>query len=110
MVASVGATEKKLQAAQIKYKMGKVLWRANGKAVASQKIDGFIKVLVDDEQHLLGAHIVGADAPEMIQEYALILEQQIPWPQVVATIHPHPTFGEALVEAFLATAGKAINL
>ena len=110
LVASVGATEKKLQTAQIKYQVGKVLWRANGKAVASQKIDGFIKVLVDDEQHLLGAHIVGADAPEMIQECALILEQQIPWPQVVATIHPHPTFGEALVEAFLATAGKAINL
>ena len=110
LVASVGATEKQLLAQQIKYKVGKVLWRANGKAVASQKIEGFIKVLVGEDQRLLGAHIVGADAPEMIQECALIYEQQIPWPKVVATIHPHPTFGEALSEALLATEGKAINL
>lgn len=110
LVASVGANEKQLQAAQIKYKVGKVLWRANGKAVASHKIEGFIKVLVGEQQQLLGAHLVGADAPEMIQECALIYEQQIPWPKVVATIHPHPTFGEALSEALLATEGQAINL
>jgi dihydrolipoamide dehydrogenase len=110
LVASVGMTEKQLNAQGIKYKVGKVLWRANGKAVASGKIDGFIKVLVGEDQILLGAHIVGADAPEMIQECTLIYAQQIPWPQVAATIHPHPTFGEALVEAFMATEGKAINL
>ncbi len=109
-VASVGYTERALKEKGIEYKVGKAPFMANGKAIASNEKDGFIKVLTGKHGELLGAHIVGTQATELIHEYVLFRTMEGIDEEIFATIHPHPTLGEFLGEAVLAAKGRALNL
>jgi dihydrolipoamide dehydrogenase len=109
-VASVGFTERALKEKGIEYKVGKAPFMANGKAIASNENTGFIKVLTGKHGELLGAHIVGTQATELIHEYVLFRTMEGIDEEIFATIHPHPTLGEFLGEAILAAKGRALNL
>lgn len=108
-VASVGYTERELKAKGIEYKVGKVPFVANGKAVASNEKDGFVKTLLGKHGELLGAHIVGTHATELIHEYVLFRTMEGIDEEIFATVHPHPTLGEFLAESVLAAKGRALN-
>ncbi len=110
-VASVGYTERALKEKGIEYNVGKAPFMANGKAIASNEKDGFVKVLTGKKYgELLGAHIVGTHATELIHEYVLFRTMEGIDEEIFATIHPHPTLGEFLGEAVLAAKGRALNL
>ncbi len=108
-VASVGYTERELKAKGIEYKVGKLPFVANGKAVASNEKEGFVKTLMGKHGEMLGAHIVGTHATELIHEYALFKTMEGIDEEIFATVHPHPTLGEWLGEAVLASKGRALN-
>ncbi len=110
-VASVGYTERALKEKGIEYNVGKAPFSANGKAIASNENTGFIKVLTGKKHgELLGAHIVGTNATELIHEYVLFRTMEGIDEEIFATIHPHPTLGEFLGEAVMAAKGRALNL
>ena len=108
-VASVGYTERALKEAGIEYKVGKLPFVANGKAVASNEKDGFVKTLMGKHGEMLGAHIVGTHATEMIHEYTLFRQMEGIDEEIFATVHPHPTLGEWLAEAVMAAKGRSLN-
>ncbi len=108
-VASVGYTERELKAKGIEYKVGKLPFTANGKAVASNEKEGFVKTLMGKHGEMLGAHIVGVQATELIHEYVLFKTMEGIDEEIFATIHPHPTLGEWLGEAVLASKNRALN-
>ena len=108
-VASVGDTEQSLKERGITYKVGKVPFVANGKALASNEKEGFVKVLLGEMGELLGAHIVGSCATELIHEYALFRTMEGIDEEILATVHPHPTLGEWLYEAVAAAKGQSLN-
>lgn len=108
-VASVGFTERALKEKGIEYKVGKVPFGANGKAIASNEKDGFIKVLTGKHGEMLGAHIIGNQATELIHEYVLFRQMEGIDEEIFATVHPHPTLGEFLAEAVMAAKGRALN-
>jgi len=110
-IASIGLTEKALKEKGIAYKVGKFPFLAAGKAVATAEADGFVKVLSDPATgEILGAHIIGAEATELISEYSLAMNLEATVEEVHATIHPHPTYGEAIMEAAAAVSGEAIHI
>lgn len=108
-VASVGYTERDLKAKGVKYSVGKLPFSANGKAVASNEKEGFVKTLLGEHGELLGAHIVGTHATELIHEYALFRTMEGIDEEIFATVHPHPTLGEWLAESVMAARGRALN-
>ncbi len=109
-VASVGKTEEELKAVGIAYKAGKFLFLANGRAKANQTTDGFVKVLADAKtDRVLGCHIVGSQAGELIHEVAVLMEFGGSAEDLARTTHAHPTLAEAVKEAALAVAGRAIH-
>ncbi len=108
-VASVGYTERALKEQGIEYSVGKMPFQANGKAVASNETSGFVKTLLGGHGELLGAHIVGANATELIHEYVLFRTMEGIDEEIFSTVHPHPTLGEFLAEAVLAARGRALN-
>ncbi len=108
-VASIGFTERALKEKGVEYSVGKVPFRANGKAVASNESDGFIKTIIGKEGQLLGAHIVGNGATELIHEFGLMKSQNIVDQQIFDTIHAHPTLGETISEAVMAAKGRTLN-
>ena len=108
-VASIGKTEKKLKEEGVAYKIGKFPFQASGKAVASMQSEGFVKLLVDEKYgEILGAHIVGADATEMIAEFGLAMKLEATAEEIHNTIHAHPTMSEAMMEAAASVFGEAI--
>jgi len=110
-VASIGKTEKKLKEEGVDYKVGKFPFQASGKAVASNEPEGFVKMLVDPKYgEILGAHIVGSDATEMIAEYGLGMKLEVTAVEVHNTIHAHPTLSEAVMEAAASVFGEAIHI
>ena len=110
-VASIGLTEEKAQEQGISYKVGKFPFAASGKAVAVNHAEGFVKVLVGEEYgEILGAHIVGSDATELITEYGLGMKLEATVEEIHQTIHAHPTMSEALAEAAAAVHGEAIHI
>ncbi len=110
-VASIGKTEKKLKEEGVKYKVGKFPFMASGKAVASNASEGFVKLLVDEKYgEILGAHIVGGEATEMIAEYCLGKKLEATAEEIHNTIHAHPTMSEATMEAAAAVFGEAIHI
>ncbi len=108
-VASVGYTERALKEKKIKYSVGKLPFMANGKAVASNETAGFVKTLMGEHGEMLGAHIVGAQATELIHEYTLFRQMEGIDEEIFATVHPHPTLGEFLAESVLAAKNRALN-
>jgi dihydrolipoamide dehydrogenase len=109
-VASVGKTEEELKAAGVDYKAGKFLFLANGRAKANQTTDGFVKVLADARtDKLLGCHIIGPQAGELIHEVAVLMEFGGAAEDLARTCHAHPTLSEAVKEAALAVANRAIH-
>jgi dihydrolipoamide dehydrogenase len=109
-VASVGKTEEELKAAGIAYKAGKFLFIANGRAKANQTTDGFAKILADAKtDKVLGAHIIGPQAGELIHEVAVLMEFGGSAEDLARTTHAHPTLSEAVKEAALAVAARAIH-
>jgi dihydrolipoamide dehydrogenase len=109
-VAAVGQTEEELKAEGVDYKAGKFLFLANGRAKANQTTDGFVKVLADAKtDRVLGVHIVGPMAGELIHEAAVLMEFGGSAEDLARTCHAHPTLSEAVKEAALAVAGRAIH-
>ncbi|MGJ8533402.1 MAG: dihydrolipoyl dehydrogenase [Alphaproteobacteria bacterium] len=110
-VASVGKTEEELKAAGIEYKAGKFPFSANGRARAMLATDGFVKVLADKKtDRVLGVHIVGHSAGDMIHEAAVLMEFGGSSEDLGRTCHAHPTLSEAVREAALATFAKPIHM
>src|SRR5205085_314471 len=110
-VAAVGRTEEELKAAGIEYRVGKFPFTANPRARANADTDGFVKVLADAAtDRVLGVHIIGPDAGTMIAEAALAIEFGASAEDIARTSHAHPTLSEALKEAALAVAGRAIHI
>ena len=110
-VASVGRTEEELKKAGIAYKVGKFPFTANGRARAMGQTDGFVKVLADKaDDRVLGVHIVGFGAGEMIHEGAVLMEFGGAAEDLARTCHAHPTLSEAVREAALAAFDKAIHI
>ncbi|WP_421871162.1 dihydrolipoyl dehydrogenase [Pararhizobium sp.] len=110
-VASVGKTEEELKAAGIAYKVGKFPFTANGRARAMLATDGFVKILADkDTDRVLGGHIVGFGAGEMIHEITVLMEFGGSSEDLGRTCHAHPTMSEAVKEAALATFFKPIHM
>ena len=109
-VASVGKTERQLKDEGVEYTVGKIPFVAIGKAIAAGEPDGFAKLLYG-KQHgeLLGAHIIGDNATELIAEMGLALDQELTAEEIHATIHAHPTMSEVIHEATLAAEGHAIH-
>jgi dihydrolipoamide dehydrogenase len=109
-VAAVGKTEEELKAAGTDYKAGKFLFLANGRAKANQTTDGFVKILADAKtDRVLGCHIVGPQAGELIHEVAVLMEFGGSAEDLARTCHAHPTLAEAVKEAALAVAGRVIH-
>jgi dihydrolipoamide dehydrogenase len=110
-VASIGLTEAKAQAAGRKVKVGKFPFIASGKAQAMGETEGLVKLLADAETgEIVGVHIVGAGATELIAEAGLAMALEATPEEIAATIHSHPTLSEAVGEAALAALGRAIHI
>ncbi len=110
-VASVGKTEEELKKAGVDYKVGKFPFTANGRARAMLHTDGFVKILADRKtDKVLGAHIVGFGAGEMIHEAAVLMEFGGSAEDLARTCHAHPTMSEAVKEAALAAFFKPIHI
>ena len=110
-VATAGLSEPELKEKGIAYKVGKVPWTAIGKAIANGETEGFCKVLIDAESHLiLGVTICGYHASDIISEAGLAIEMCAEALDVGLTIHPHPTLVEAVMEAAKAALGEAIHV
>jgi dihydrolipoamide dehydrogenase len=110
-VASVGFTEEELKASGKKYKVGSFPFRALGRARASMDIDGLVKVLADAQtDELLGVHIIGARAADIIAEAVVAMEFRASAEDIARMSHAHPTYTEALKEACLAaTENRSIH-
>ena len=110
-VASVGLTERAAKEKGLKVKIGKFPFQASGKALAVGESDGFVKLLFNEPHgELVGAHIIGADATEMIAEMGLAITLEATYDDIAATIHAHPTLSEAVFEATEAALGHAIHI
>lgn len=109
-VAWVGQTEQQLKESGINYKVGKFPFIANSRAKTNLDTEGFVKILIDAEtERLLGAHIIGPNAGEMIAEAGLALEYGASAEDIARVCHAHPTLSEAFKEANLAAFDKPIN-
>jgi dihydrolipoamide dehydrogenase len=109
-VASVGATERELKEKGVAYKVGKFPFSANGRARTAGETEGFVKILADAKYgEILGAHIVGAHATEIIHELAVARENELTIEEVDLTVHAHPTLSEAIAEASLDAMGRVIH-
>jgi dihydrolipoamide dehydrogenase len=110
-VASIGITEKKAKEQNLKFKVGKFPYRASGKAVAAGDPEGFVKLIIGEPHgEILGAHIIGADATELIAELGLAITLEATTDELSSTIHAHPTLAEMIHEAALAADGKPIHI
>ena len=110
-VASIGLTERKAKEQGLKFKVGKFPYRASGKAVAAGDPEGFVKLILGEPHgEILGAHIIGAEATELIAEVGLGMAMEATAEELSTTIHSHPTLSEMVHEAALAGEGKAIHI
>ncbi len=109
-IASVGKTEEELKSAGVVYNVGKFPFTANGRAKVNLTTEGFVKILADAKtDRVLGIHILGADAGNMIGEAAIAMEFGASSEDIARTCHAHPTLTEAVKEAALAVNKRAIN-
>jgi len=109
-VASVGKTEEQLKDSNTKYKVGKFPFMANSRAKAINEPQGFVKILADEKtDKVLGAHIIGPNAGEMIAEIGIAMEFGASSEDIARTCHAHPTFSEAIKEAALSVDKRPIH-
>ncbi|MEN3975686.1 dihydrolipoyl dehydrogenase [Emcibacter sp. SYSU 3D8] len=109
-VASVGKTEEELKKAGVEYKAGKFPFMANAKAKVGLHTEGFVKILADAKtDRVLGVHIIGADAGNLIAEAVLAMEFDASAEDIAMTCHAHPTLSESMKEAALAVSGRTLN-
>lgn len=109
-VASVGKTEEELKADKIQYNIGKFPFNANSRARTNNDVEGFVKILVDKTtDKILGIHIIGSNAGEMIGEGVLGMEYGAAAEDIARTCHAHPTLSEAFKEACMAAYDKPIH-
>ena len=110
-VASVGLTESKAKEQGFEIKVGKFPFLASGKAFAIGEIEGFVKIIFDAKYgEILGGHIIGSEATEMIAEIALARSLEATAESIIKTVHAHPTLSEAVMEAAANAYGEAINI
>ena len=109
-VASIGKTEEQLNEAKLEYKVGKFSFMANSRAKAIDEAEGFVKILADEAtDKVLGAHIIGPHAGELIAEIGISMEFGASAEDIARTCHAHPTFSEAVKEAALSVDKRAIH-
>jgi len=109
-VASIGLTEQQCKERKLDYKVGKFPFSANGRARTSGETEGFVKIIRDAKYgEILGAHIIGAHATELIHELAVARENEFTVEEIDLAIHAHPTLSEAVAEAALDSLGKMIH-
>jgi dihydrolipoamide dehydrogenase len=110
-IACIGKSEEELQAAGVAYRVGKFPFTANGRAKVNHQTEGFVKILADAaSDRVLGVHIVGADAGNMIAQAAVAMEFGAAAEDIARTCHAHPTLPEAVKEAALAVAKRALHM
>ena len=109
-IAAVGLTQEEAAARAIDCKTGKFQFAANGKAVAMGESEGPIKVICGPDDSVLGVHIIGPHASDLILEASLLVNLGLKVEEALHTVHPHPTLGETLYEALLDVQGRAIHL
>ena len=109
-VASIGKTEEELKKIGTKYKIGKFSFMANSRAKAINDTEGFVKIIADEKSDkVLGVHIIGSHAGEMIAEIAVAMEFSASAEDLARTCHAHPTFSEAIKEAALSVDKRQIH-
>ncbi len=110
-VASVGLTEKQVKAKGIDYKVGRFPFLASGRAQAADESEGFVKLIFDKKLgELLGAHIIGSQATELIAELVMARKLEATEEEIIHAMHPHPTFSEAVMEAAGQAAGETVHI
>jgi dihydrolipoamide dehydrogenase len=109
-VASVGYTEEKLKEEGIEYHVSKFMLGANGKALTMGESDGLVKVLCDSDYKIIGVHIMGAHASDLIHEGLLACEMGMTVEELKHVIHAHPTLAEAFYESAMGLKGEAVHM
>jgi dihydrolipoamide dehydrogenase len=110
-VASIGLTEDQAKAKKLDYQVGRFPFSANGRARSANETEGFVKIIRDKKYgEILGAHIVGSHASEMIHELAVARENEYTVEEIDLAIHAHPTLSEAIAEAALDSMGRVIHI
>ncbi|GHO92102.1 dihydrolipoyl dehydrogenase [Reticulibacter mediterranei] len=109
-MASVGLTEAEAKQKYPEARVDRFPWSAIGKAVAIAETEGFTKVIIGKYGEILGAHIIGPDATNLITEYSVAMRGELTVDEISETIHPHPTLSEGLREAILAAEGRPIHI
>ena len=105
-IASVGLTEEEIMSSGIEYNKSISNFKGNGKSIAQGEVRGFCKIMVDKNLQILGAHIIGKGATEMISELNLVMSNNLTINEIIKTIHPHPTLSEIIFECCLNLIGR----
>ncbi|MEI6080795.1 MAG: FAD-dependent oxidoreductase, partial [bacterium] len=108
-LASVGLTETQAKASGIEHKVGRFAYAASGKAMSMDETDGIVKVLVDTDDKVIGAAVVGADADNLIVPFTMAIALGLKASQLATVIYPHPTLAEMILEVCEDVHGKAIH-
>ncbi len=109
-IASIGMTERAVKEKGIDYQVGTYQFKSHGKAIAIGAMEGMVKILTSKPYgEILGAHIIGEDATELIAEISLAIRLEATAEDIISTVHAHPTMHEAIHEAVLATENRAIH-
>jgi len=109
-VAFIGLTEAQAKEKYPEARVERFPWSAIGKAVAIGETEGFTKVIIGKYDEILGAHIIGPDATNLISEYSVAMRSELTADEIIETIHPHPTLSEGLREAMLTVEGRPIHI
>ena len=109
-VAFVGLTEAQAKEQHPDAKVERFPWAAVGKAVAMGETEGFTKVITGKYGEILGAHIIGPDATNLVSEFSVAMRGELTTDEIIETIHPHPTLSEGLREAVLAVEGRPVHV
>src|SRR5581483_4618464 len=109
-IAFVGLTEAEAKQKYSEVRVERFPWSAIGKAVAIDETEGFTKVILGKYNEILGAHIIGPDATNLISEYSVAMRGELTADEIIETIHPHPTLSEGLREAMLAVEGRPVHI
>jgi len=109
-VAYIGLTEQQAKEQYPDARVDRFPWTAIGKAVAIGETEGFTKVIIGKYDEILGAHIIGPDATNLISEYSVAMRGELTADEIIETIHPHPTLSEGLREAMLAVEGRPVHI